>query len=67
MQAYLLGGRPIHFPFLSGIIKYDCSTCHAPCCKGNALGIGRSRELVMLQSAQPKNLFLVHPVSLVQP
>lgn len=54
MQAYLLGGRPIHFPFLSGIIKYDCSTCHAPCCKGNALGIGRSRELVMLQSAQPK-------------
>jgi Fe-S-cluster containining protein len=54
MQAYLLGGRPVHFPFLSGILKYDCATCDAPCCKGNPLGIGRSRELVTLQSAQPK-------------
>src|SRR3954462_7223454 len=54
MRAYLLGGRPLHFPFLSGVLRYDCATCDAPCCKGAALGIGVSRELVTLQQAQPK-------------
>lgn len=53
MRAYLLGGRPIHFPFLSGILRYDCPTCDAPCCKGAHLGIGKSRELVTLTSVQP--------------
>lgn len=53
MRAYLLGGRPIHFPFLSGILEYECSTCDAPCCKGAALGIGRSKELVTLTRVQP--------------
>src|SRR5688572_4507842 len=54
MRAYLLGGRPVFFPFLSGILKYDCPTCDAPCCKGAALGIGVSRELVTIQQVQPK-------------
>jgi hypothetical protein len=54
MRAYLLGGRPIHFPFLSGLLTYDCDPCDAPCCKGTALGIGRSKEIVTLQSAQPR-------------
>lgn len=54
MRAYLLGGRPIHFPFLSGILEYACDTCDAPCCKGASLGIGRSRELVTLTRVQPK-------------
>ena len=60
MRAYLLGGRPILFPFLSGILRYDCATCDAPCCKGASLGIGRSIELVNIQHAQPKaTLFAV--------
>ena len=54
MKAYLLGGRPLFFPFFSGAIRYDCTTCDAPCCKGAALGIGSSRELVTIQEAQPK-------------
>lgn len=53
MRAYLLGGRPIHFPFLSGILRYDCPSCDAPCCKGAHLGIGKSKELVTLSSVQP--------------
>jgi hypothetical protein len=53
-RAYLLGGRPILFPFLSGILRYDCATCDAPCCKGASLGIGRSLELVNIQHAQPR-------------
>jgi hypothetical protein len=53
MRAYLLGGRPIHYPFLSGILSYTCAGCDAPCCKGAQLGIGRSRELVTLQRALP--------------
>src|ERR1044071_7401422 len=52
MRQYLLGGRPLHFPFLSGVLRYDCNTCDAPCCKGAALGIGVSRELVTLTTAQ---------------
>ncbi len=60
MRAYLLGGRPIHFPFLSGILRYECETCDAPCCKGAALGIGKSKELVTLTSVQPSiGLFAV--------
>jgi Fe-S-cluster containining protein len=60
MRAYLLGGRPLHFPFLSGVLRYDCATCDAPCCKGAALGIGPSRELVTIQQAQPRaSLFAV--------
>ncbi len=54
MRAYLLGGRPLHFPFLSGVLRYDCPTCDAPCCKGAALGVGVSRELVTLGHAQPR-------------
>src|SRR5687768_1311943 len=53
MRAYLLGGRPLVFPFLSGVLHYDCMACDAPCCKGAALGIGPSRELVTLTQAQP--------------
>ena len=54
MRAYLLAGRPLHFAFLSGVLRYDCPTCDAPCCKGAALGVGVSRELVTLQHAQPR-------------
>jgi Fe-S-cluster containining protein len=60
MAAYLLGGRPIHFPFPSGVLRYHCNSCDAPCCRGATLGIGRSRELVTLRSVQPKiSLFAV--------
>lgn len=61
MRAYLLGGRPLHFPFLSGVLRYDCSTCDAPCCKGAALGIGPSRELVTIQGAQPRAALFAVP------
>lgn len=61
MRAYLLGGRPIHFPFLSGLLRYDCEPCAAPCCKGTSLGIGRSRELVTLQGVQPKIPLFAQP------
>lgn len=54
MKAYLLGGRPLFFPFFSGAVRWDCNGCDAPCCKGAALGIGGSRELVTIQEAQPK-------------
>ncbi len=54
MRAYLLGGRPIYFPFLSGLLEYECSTCDAPCCRGTPLGIGRSNELVTLERVQPR-------------
>ncbi|MBI1949204.1 MAG: YkgJ family cysteine cluster protein [Deltaproteobacteria bacterium] len=60
MRAYLLGGRPLVFPFFSGALRYDCPSCEAPCCKGAALGIGSSRELVTIQEAQPRSpLFAV--------
>jgi Fe-S-cluster containining protein len=61
MRAYLLGGRPIHFPFLSGILDYECSTCSAPCCKGGSLGIGRSNELVTLTRVQPSIALFMSP------
>lgn len=61
MRAYLLGGRPIHFPFLSGLLEYECSTCDAPCCRGTALGIGRSRELVTLERVQPRIALFTQP------
>jgi Fe-S-cluster containining protein len=61
MRAYLLGGRPLHFPFLSGVLRYDCATCDAPCCKGAALGIGPSRELVTIQQAQPRSALFSVP------
>ena len=54
MKAYLLGGRPLFFPFFSGALRYDCTDCDAPCCKGAALGIGVSHELVTIQEAQPR-------------
>ena len=53
MDVHLLGGRPIYFPFLSGILTYDCRTCDARCCKGASLGIGRSRELASLLHINP--------------
>lgn len=61
MRAYLLGGRPIHFPFLSGLFEYECSTCDAPCCRGTPLGIGRSRELVTLERVQPRIALFTQP------
>jgi Fe-S-cluster containining protein len=54
LQAYLLGGRPVFFPFLSGALTYSCATCEAPCCKGAPLAIGRSREVITIQRAQPR-------------
>ncbi len=53
MDVHLLGGRPIYFPFLSGILTYDCARCDARCCKGASLGIGRSRELAALLHINP--------------
>jgi Fe-S-cluster containining protein len=53
VKAYVLGGRPIHLPFLSGLLRYGCAECDAPCCKGASLAVGRSRELVSLQRVQP--------------
>lgn len=53
-QVHLLQGRPLFFPFVSGSFAYECSTCDAPCCKGQPVGIGRSRELVTIQQAQPR-------------
>ena len=61
MRAYLLGGRPIHFPFLSGILRYDCEPCDAPCCHGASLGIGRSRELVTLMGVEPQISLFAQP------
>ena len=60
-RAYLLAGRPVHFPFPSGTLRYECETCDAPCCKGQTLGIGRSRELVTLQKVQPKIALFATP------
>jgi len=53
VKAYVLGGRPIHLPFVSGLLTYACATCDAPCCKGASLAVGRSRELVSLARVQP--------------
>lgn len=61
MRAYLLGGRPLHFPFVSGVLRYDCATCDAPCCKNTAVGIGLSRELVTIQEAQPRAALFATP------
>lgn len=64
MKAYLLGGRPLYFPFLSGVLRYECSTCDAPCCKGfkgAALGIGVSRELVTIGQVQPRAALFAVP------
>jgi Fe-S-cluster containining protein len=59
-RIHLLGGRPLFFPFPSGALSYACASCDAPCCKGQPLGIGRSRELVTIQQAQPRaTLFAV--------
>ena len=63
-HAYLLGGRPLHFPFLSGVLRYDCTTCDAPCCKGHrgaSLGIGVSRELVTITQVQPRAALFATP------
>lgn len=53
-QLHLLSGRPLYFPFPSGTLTHNCSTCDAPCCKGEPVGIGRSRELVTILQAQPR-------------
>jgi Fe-S-cluster containining protein len=53
MDVHLLSGRPIYFPFLSGILDYDCASCDARCCKGGGLGIGRSKELAGLLHISP--------------
>ncbi len=60
-QLHLLGGRPLFFPFVSGSFAYACATCDAPCCKGQPLGIGRSRELVTIQQAQPRSALFSAP------
>lgn len=36
------------------MLTYNCQDCDAPCCRGNGIGIGRSRELVTLASVQKK-------------
>ncbi|MBM4281707.1 MAG: YkgJ family cysteine cluster protein [Deltaproteobacteria bacterium] len=53
-RVHLLAGRPLFFPFPSGALTYSCVGCDAPCCKGQPIGIGRSRELVTIQQAQPR-------------
>lgn len=53
-HLHLLSGRPLYFPFPSGVLSYSCEGCAAPCCKGEPIGIGRSRELVTILSAQPR-------------
>lgn len=53
-RVHLLAGRPLFFPFPSGALTYQCADCDAPCCKGEPIGIGRSRELVTILQAQPK-------------
>ena len=59
-RVHVLAGRPIFFPFPSGALSYECVGCDAPCCKGQPIGIGRSRELVTIQQAQPRaTLFAV--------
>lgn len=50
--TYSVAGRPIYFPFLSGILSYDCETCDAPCCHSPGLSIGRSREIIALTKVQ---------------
>ncbi len=52
--VHLLAGRPLFFAFPSGALSYSCAGCDAPCCKGQPIGIGRSRELVTIQQAQPR-------------
>jgi Fe-S-cluster containining protein len=60
-QLHLLQGRPLFFPFASGSLGYACASCDAPCCKGQPLGIGRSRELVTIQQAQPRSTLFAAP------
>ncbi len=59
--VHLVQGRPVFFPFVSGSLTYECATCDAPCCKGQPLGIGRSRELVTIQQAQPRATLFASP------
>ncbi len=60
-QVHLVSGRPVYFPFPSGTLRYACEGCDAPCCKGEPLGIGRSRELVTILQAQPKAALFATP------
>jgi Fe-S-cluster containining protein len=60
-RVHLLSGRPVYFPFPSGSLRYACETCSAPCCKGQPLGIGRSRELVTILQAQPRAALFASP------
>jgi Fe-S-cluster containining protein len=60
-QLHLLQGRPLFFPFVSGSLGYDCANCEAPCCRGQPIGIGRSKELVTIQAAQPRSALFSAP------
>jgi hypothetical protein len=60
-SAFLLDGHPLHFTFPSGGLRYQCAGCDAPCCKGVPLLLSRSRELAMVQAAQPRASLLVAP------
>jgi Fe-S-cluster containining protein len=60
-RLHLLAGRPLFFPFPSASLVYACEGCDAPCCKGEPLGIGRSRELVTILQAQPKAAMFAAP------
>jgi Fe-S-cluster containining protein len=60
-RVHLVSGRPLFFPFPSGTISYSCEGCDAPCCKGEPLGIGRSRELVTILQAQPRAALFATP------
>ena len=60
-QLHLLSGRPLFFPFPSGTLIHVCEGCDAPCCKGEPIGIGRSRELVTILQAQPRAALFAAP------
>lgn len=60
-RLHVLSGKPLFFPFPSGAIIHVCEGCDAPCCKGEPIGIGRSRELVTILKAQPRAALFAAP------
>lgn len=58
------GDHPVYFPFLSGILDYQCASCDAPCCKNAVINVARSREIhALLQLDRSAALFAVPAVS----
>jgi Fe-S-cluster containining protein len=62
MTTFTVGERPLFFPFLTGMLRYECLGCSAPCCKAPVLGIGRSRELVALSAVQKHVALFASPI-----